>query len=169
MDRGIAHEEGRMTTPSADELARFHRWFAVECNNGAWALADRPDRSAADDRLLREMAHAAMYHWSFVGTAVNAARGEVTLAHALAVLGDGAAALAAAERALALLEGDAAAEAEDWDVAFAQAELAHAAAVLGDIERHRRHRALAAAAGAAIADDEDRAVFQAELAKLPAR
>jgi len=156
-----------MTSPTADELARFHRWFAVECNNGAWALADQPDRSAADDRLLRAMAHAAMYHWSFVGTPVNAARGEVTLAHALAAVGDGAAALAAAERALALLEGDASGEAEDWDVAFVQAELAHAAAVLGDAARHRLHRALATAAGEAIADDEDRAVFLAELAKLP--
>lgn len=157
-----------MTTPTADELARFHRWFAVECNNGAWALADRPDRDAADDRLMLRMAHAALYHWSFVGSAVNALRGEVTLAHALAVAGDGAAARAAAERAQALLEGEAATEVEDWDGAFVEAELAHAAAVLGDLATHRRHRARAEAAGAAIADDEDRAVFLGELAKLPA-
>lgn len=158
-----------MATPNAEELARFHRWFAVECNNGAWALSEAAERTAGDDRRLRAMAYAALYHWSFVGTAINAARGEVTLAHVLAVLGDGAAAVAAAERALALLDGEAAAEAEDWDGAFAHAELAHAAAVAGDLERHRRHLALATVAGEAIADEEDRAVFRAEMAKHAAR
>jgi hypothetical protein len=45
--------------PSAEELTRWHRWFAVESNNRAWQLADQTERTAADDDEMLNAAHAA--------------------------------------------------------------------------------------------------------------
>lgn len=88
--------------PDPGELKRWHRHFGVACNNQAFASA---------------------WHWSKVGTALNGARADVTIAHAAAVLGDGG--------------------------------------------LHANHYALARQLGAAIAEDEDRQVFEAELARIP--
>jgi len=43
--------------PSAEELSRWHRWFAVECNNRAWQLADQAERTAAEDDEMLNAAH----------------------------------------------------------------------------------------------------------------
>lgn len=40
-----------------------HKHFSVQCFNAAWALLDKQDRSADEDGLLRETAHASLYHW----------------------------------------------------------------------------------------------------------
>ncbi|MBP8106091.1 MAG: hypothetical protein KBG20_20495 [Caldilineaceae bacterium] len=56
---------------------------------------------------------------------------------------------------------------KDWDLAFAHAVMARAAAVMGDGELHAIHYAAAQSTGVAIRDEEDRAVFLAELAKVP--
>ncbi len=109
-------------------------------------------------------AYAATYHWAKIGTPVNVGRADVTLAHVLGVLGKGEAALASAQSALALFQSG---EGEDWDLAFAHAVMARAAAVMGDRELHAVHYAAAQSTGAAIGDEEDRAIFLAELAKVP--
>jgi hypothetical protein len=57
---------------------------------------------------------------------------------------------------------------EDWDLAFAQAEMAFAAPLVGDAVVHRRHYALAQQRGHAIKDQEDRDIFLAEFARIPA-
>lgn len=145
------------------DLERGHRWFAAACNNRAWNLAAQPSRTAAEEREMVLAAYAAAYHWSQVGTPLNDARADVTLAHALAVQGDGAAALEHARRALAHLEAE---PGEDWDLAFAHLEVAHAAAVLGDRPLYEQHRALAEALGEAVEDPEDRRVVLEELAGL---
>ena len=90
----------------------------------------------------------------------------MTIAHVLSLLGHGSLALEHARRSLAYLEAH---PAEDWDLAFAHAEIAHAAAVLGDGALHANHFALAKQLGAAIAEDEDRQVFESELARIPQR
>lgn len=151
-----------MSEPPFD-LERGHRWFAAACNNRAWDLAAQPTRTAAEAREMLLAAYAAAYHWSQVGTPLNDARADVTLAHALAVQGEGAPALEHARRALAHLEAD---PGEDWDLAFAHLEMAHAAAVLGDRPLYERHIALAEALGEAVEDPEDQQVVLKELGRL---
>jgi hypothetical protein len=150
--------------PAPEEIARWQRWFAVECNNHAWSQTARAERTAASDREMLYAAYAAAYHWSKVGTALNDARAELLLAHVHALLGEAAPALAYARRVLAYCENN---PCEDWDLAFAHAELAHAAAVAGDHALHAEHYALARARGEAIADEEDRRVFLEEFARIP--
>ena len=152
--------------PEPDELKRWHRRFGVECNNQAWALAAKSGRSPDEDRDMLQQAFASAWHWSKAGTALNGARADVTIAHVLSLLGHGSLALEHARRSLAYLEAH---PAEDWDLAFAHAEIAHAAAVLGDGALHANHFALAKQLGAAIAEDEDRQVFESELARIPQR
>jgi hypothetical protein len=152
--------------PDQATIDAWHRRFAAECNNRAWDLASQSERSEDETREMLFTAFASAYHWSKLGAPLNEARADLTLAHVHSVLGVGEAALWYARRALAYLEGHAC---EDWDLAFAHAEMAFAAAVLGDPELHARHYAEAQARGQAIAEDEDRAAFLTELARIPAK
>ena len=154
------------TEPQQETIAVWQRWFAVECNNRAWKLTTEPQRSADEDREMLDAAHAASFHWGKIGTDVNRARADVTLAHVHALLGNGAQALAYAQACLVFFE---AGNGEDWDLAFAHLEMALAAATLGDAALHAAHYSAAQQLGAAIEDAEDRQVFLAELARIPDR
>jgi len=147
-----------------ENLERWHRYFAAECNNRAWDLASKSDRIPTEDQEMLNLAHASAYHWSALGKPVNNARADITLAHIHALLGHGQDAMKYALRALAFFESS---PAEDWDLAFAHSELAFAAAVLGDEYLHAKHYALAKEQGEAIKEDENRQVFLDEFAKIP--
>jgi hypothetical protein len=147
-----------------NEASAWHRYFAVECNNRAWNLAAAPERSPAEDEEMLLQAYAAAFHWSQVGTPVNIMRADLALAHVHALLGQAALALRYAERTLDFVTQHAV---EDWDLAFAHAEMAHAAAGAGDVEQHARHHAAALACGEKIEDEEDRRVFFEEFARIP--
>lgn len=152
--------------PEAGEMARCHRWFAVEGNNRAWALAAQEERTPDEELLMLTLAHAAAFHWAAGGGSLEVARADYTLAHVYALTGHGTLALGYARRALAFFEANPA-EGEDWDRAFAHAELAHAAAAAEDGALHAAEYLLAARHGADIADLEDRTIFLAEFARLP--
>ena len=152
--------------PEAGELARCHRWFAVEGNNRAWALVAQDSRTPDEELLMLTLAHTAAFHWSAAGGSLEVARADYTLAHAYALSGQGVLALRCARRALVFFEENPA-EGEDWDRAFAHAELAHAAATAQDGALHAAEFAQAALLGAAIADVEDRTIFLTEFARLP--
>src|SRR5438874_7564276 len=147
-----------------DEVRKWHRRFAAECNNLTWDLIELSARNEADGQRMLQAAHAATFHWSVVGTALNVARAELTLARAYAVLGVGRPALFYAERFCHYCEANPVA---DWDKVFAQVALAHAAALLGDSETHRRSYEAATRAIAAIAGEGDRKVVQADLSRVP--
>lgn len=157
--------------PQSNDLADWHRHFAVKCNNTAWDLASQDNLTddAADDLL--NAAFAAAYHWSQVGEPVNAARADVTLAHAHAVLahrygGEGFAprALFYARRSLNYFNTN---PGEDWDMAFAHAEVAYAAAASGDAYLHKYHYQQADRMGKAILEKGDRTAFLNVLKKIP--
>lgn len=155
-----------MSAESLEETTAFwQRRFAVDCNNRAWALSSQGARNQDEDREMLDAAHAASFHWGKIGAAVNRARADVLLAHVHALLGHGQQALAHARDCLAFFE---AGNGEDWDLAFAHLEMALAAAAAGDPALHAAHYAVAARLGAAIEDPEDREVFLAELARIPA-
>src|SRR5580765_4451028 len=98
--------------PTQDEIARFHRWFAIDCNNSTWRLASVSERSPSDNREMLFRAYAAAFHWSQVGTPLNEARADLTLAHTHALLGQGEPAMTYALRAKEFFTHN---ECEDWD------------------------------------------------------
>lgn len=150
--------------PSPETIQKMHRWFAVECNNGAWNLSSKPERTQVEDREMLYMAYSAAYHWSKMGLPLNDARADMTLAHVHAVLGHGALALSCAQRCLDYFETYGG---EDWDLAFANLEMAFAGAASGDQAIHARYYAQAKSLGEAIRDDQDRQIFFEELARIP--
>lgn len=152
--------------PTPEMIEKWQRWFAVECNNRAWDLSGKPKRTPVEDQEMLNSAYAAAFHWSKVGKPINNARADMTLSHMHALLGQGEMALRYAQRCLAFLESNAG---EDWDVAFAHAEMAFAAAVLGDSDLHAKHYAEAKRRGEAIQEEEDRTVFMDEFSRIPSQ
>ncbi|MHA1666075.1 MAG: hypothetical protein ACTSW7_01735, partial [Candidatus Thorarchaeota archaeon] len=67
----------------ADEkmtMDEFHKKVAISTNNGIWAVLDNDSPSSQEMEDALHMAHTARYHWSKVGTTVNAVRAEYMLA-----------------------------------------------------------------------------------------
>ena len=153
-----------MSPTPTDDAAAWHRRFASECNNRAWQLAEAASRTASEDAEMLDAAHAAALHWRAVGTGLHAARATMLLAHVHALLGHGALALAYARASFAFVTSH---ESADWEVAFAHAILANAAAAAHDAAMHARHYAQAKTLGAALADAEDRAIFDATFRRIP--
>jgi hypothetical protein len=149
---------------SIDDLARSHRWHACECNNAAWTLAELSSRSAEQDDEMLNAAHAAAFHWSKVGNELNAARASMLLGHVHAALGHGATAMRYARESFDYLVAH---DPPDWELAFAHAILAHAAAAAGETGLHREHFAQAEQLGKAIADSEDREIFFKTFLTIP--
>jgi hypothetical protein len=149
---------------SPEEITRSHRWLAVECNNLAWDLSNRADRTPAQDDEMRNAAHASAFHWAAVGTELNRARADMLLGRVYAALGVGDAAVAYARRSFDYLVAH---DPPDWEIAFAHAILAHAAFSARDAASHTRNYEKAKELGDAIADPEDRRIFFATFNAIP--
>lgn len=76
-----------MPLPEQDEIDRFHRYFAVECNNNAWELADLADRSDEQTQEMIRLAEVAAWHWSKVGRPIHFARADMLLGWACCLVG----------------------------------------------------------------------------------
>ena len=150
--------------PSNEDMLKWHRWFAVECNNNGWTLAEKADRTPDEDREMLCLAYAAALHWSKVGTPLNAARADLLLARGHALLQHADLAVHYAKRCLEFCQNNAC---EDWDVAFAEAEMAYAAAIAGDSEGHAAHYEIAKSKGESLKDPEDRKVFLESFERIP--
>ncbi len=148
-----------------EELSKWTRWFAVECNNRAWRLAEASKRSAADDEEMLHCAHAAALHWDRVGTELHKARATMLLGHVHALLGNGAIAMNYARQSFAYVSSH---DSPAWEVAFAHAVLANAARAAGERDLHSRHYLSAQALGAALQEAEEREIFDAMFAVIPA-
>ena len=137
-----ALDEGRVLYESALALARAHanpaalRSVAVASNNLASDLLARIDRTDAQDRLMRDAAHAAHEFWLKCGTPVNAARADYLLALVYNAVTQPDTARRHGARALALIEaqGD-----EKVDEAFTHLALANSARLLDDRPGYDRH------------------------------
>ena len=144
--------------------AEKEKRLAIQLFNGTWDLLDKTDRSADDNAAMVHMAHASTHHWSRVGTAVNAVRGEWQCSRVYAVLGRAEPALFHANRALAICEAN---DIGDFDLAFCYEALARAHAVAGNGDESRRWSGLASTAAADIVEDDDRALVLDALATVP--
>jgi len=146
-----------MKQPSSQEIAQWDRWFAARCNNEAWTLAEKDDRTLAEGEEMLHLAHASALHWSRVGNELNNMRASMLLAHVHALVGNGASASSYAQRCFAYFSSQ---PTPDWELALANAILANAAAAAGSVTLHSKHYARAKMLGEAIADDRDREVFR---------
>tara|TARA_R110000850_G_scaffold6593_18_gene25489 strand:- start:845 stop:1168 length:324 start_codon:yes stop_codon:yes gene_type:complete len=45
------------------ETPEIHKQLSVSSFNEVWELLDKSDRSNEENRLMREMAHASLFHW----------------------------------------------------------------------------------------------------------
>jgi hypothetical protein len=151
--------------PAPEDVQKWNKWFAVECNNRAWRLAEQTSRSAAEDEEMLNAAHAAALHWAKVGTELHRARAAILLGQAHALLGDGKRALQYAREAFAYVSEH---ESPAWQVAFAHAVLANAAAANDERSLHHTHYARAKALGSALTEEEERNIFEATFRTVPA-
>jgi hypothetical protein len=149
---------------SPDEIARSHRWHAIECNNLAWRLSDQPERTISESEEMLHAAHASAFHWAMAGTERNTARAKLLLGHVYAALGDGPTAQRYAQQSCTYLMAH---DPPDWEMAFAEAILAHAAFAARDPALHREHYTRARELGDAIADPEDREIFFKTYDRIP--
>jgi len=155
------------TPPTPPDLApEAHRALGAGLYNRTWDLLAIEGRTPAQDDELVHTAHASAWHWSRVGNAANAARAHWLCSRVYAVLGRGEPAVHHARRANEILaaggEGI-----EDWDAAAAAEAMARALVVSGDRAGAAAWKARARAALATIADPEDRAQIEGEIAALP--
>ena len=150
--------------PGVEEYGRWHRRFGVDCNNRAWRLSERADRSREEDGEMVQAAFAAAYHWGKVGTELQQARAAMVLGHVLALIGQGGPAVMYATQAFDYITSH---ESDAWEIAFAHAVQANAAFAAGDLAGHARHYAVAAETGAGLESAEDREIFEATFARIP--
>ena len=152
---------------SADEPvgAATHRRLAVALYNRAWSLLEQDARSPEDDDELVHAAHASRWHWGEVGTPANLARGEWLCARVYATLGRAEPALHHGERCLRLVEAGGEGF-EDWDRAAAHEAIARARLTVGDVAGAHTAFALATESATVVADPDDRAQIERELAGL---
>ena len=158
-------KETVMGTPTEVLDNEAQRRLGVDLFNKAWTLMEKSGRTPEDDDELIHCAHASAYHWLHVGTQANRARSEWQCSRVYAILGRAEPALHHAQRCLAICE--AAPDAlEEWDLPFAYEALARANAVAGNAAETLRYLELGRAGAAAIADEDDRALLDADLATI---
>ncbi len=120
------------------DVDRAQRWFAVEFNNRAWDLVEKPVRSADEAERMIHMAHAACIHWLHVGNVVNHARAQCLLATAYAAGGIGEPAVRHAEKCLTLCD-EVRDQLTEFDWASAYGCAANAHRCMGNLARAREY------------------------------
>ncbi len=156
-----------MGTPAGTLDPEAHRRLGVDLFNRTQTLLEQGGRTAEDDDELLHCAHASAYHWLHAGgTDANRARSQWQCSRAHAVLGQPEGAIHHAERCLAIVEAAPAAM-EEFDLPAAYEALARAHAVAGNAAEARRQLELGRTAAAAISDEDDRAIIEADLASIP--
>jgi hypothetical protein len=148
-----------------DELAGWHRRFAVELFNRSWDLLEQPHRSPDDDAEMLAAAFASAWHWRQVGTAENIALGDHQIAKVASQVGQPKLALDYARRALEAIEIG---HFGDWQVAAAYEGMARACAATGDIRGRDYWVQRCTIALGAVPDAGDRSVVAEQLLNLPA-
>src|SRR5262249_29865640 len=116
--------------------------------------------------LMLNTAHASWYHWQTCGLGgpENRARSEWQLSRVYAVLGRGEPAVYHGRRCLEVCQANGLA---DFDLAYAYEALARAHAVARAAGGAAGSGRLGREGGTAIAGEEDRELFDADLATLP--
>jgi hypothetical protein len=147
-----------------EEVARWHRRFAVELFNRTWDLLEQTERSAEDDAEMLAAAFGSAWHWRQVGTAENRALGDHQISKVASHVGEPDLALHYARRALEAIELG---HFGDWQVAAAYEGMARACAAAGDISGRDYWVQRCSVALGAVPDAGDRSVVADQLLNLP--
>jgi len=146
--------------------AEAQRRLGIDLFNKTWTLIEKADRTREEDDEMIHCAHASAYHWQQVGTQANRARSEWQCSRVYAILDRGEPALQHARRCLELVEANPEVM-EEFDLPAAYEALARAHAVAGNGDESRRSAGLGREAAGEIADEDDRAIIEADLATIP--
>ena len=144
------------------DVARAHRWFAVELNNYAWDLLEKPVRTEEEAERLIHAAHGSTFHWLHAGDDLNHLRGQCLLANAYAAAGIGEASLRHVKHCLALSDA-AGGRQTPFDRATALACVARAYAVCGMEQEYLKFERDAREAANALEDEDERKVLESLL------
>jgi uncharacterized protein YndB with AHSA1/START domain len=144
-----------------DPVGEWHRMQAVEANNSTWELIEKDQRTADEDEDLLRRAYAAAYHWERAARRepANAARADWLLAKVQLLAERPDLSLHHADRCLATCREHALA---DFDLAYAHEARGRALQALGRDDEAAAE--WAAARAVPIAEAEDRAALEADLA-----
>jgi len=145
--------------------AETHRRLGIDLFNRTWTLMEKTDRSVEDDDEMIHCAHASAYHWQQVGTRANRSRSEWQCSRVYAILGRPEPAIAHARRCLEIVDASPE-DMEEFDLPAAYEALGRAYSVAGDLQEARRYVELGQAATARIADEDDRAIMEADFATI---
>ncbi len=161
---GVDTSDGRVATDGSEIDARWHRRQGIEASNSVWELLDGRSPTPGEIDELLGRAYAASYHWARASERepANAARASWLLSRCHAVLGHGDLALHHADRC-----ADVVADAGlvDFDLGYAHEARARALACLGRLDEAAIESDLAFSTE--VADDEDRSIFESDLASQP--
>ncbi len=122
--------------PAQADIDKWHHWFAVECNNLAWEVADFPRRTAEQTQEMLWSAYASAWHWSRAGKPIHAARAEMLLAWVYALVERSDEAIRHAARARDMINRPVDGV-STWDRAFVQLAEAMSVQASGDRELYR--------------------------------
>jgi DNA-binding transcriptional MerR regulator len=161
----IDGKETVMETRSESLTTDEHRRLGIDLFNKTWTLMEKSGRTPEEDDELLHCAHASAYHWMQAGTIVNRVRSEWQCSRAYTVLDHAEPALRHARRCLVLAES-APDELEEFDLPFAYEAMARAHALAGNHAEARDWLDRARIASAEVADEDDRALLQADLATV---
>jgi hypothetical protein len=143
-----------------------HRTLAIEANNSTWEFLDREpgSLSALDNEEMTRRAYAAAYHWSRAenATVINEVRASWLIAKVWIHQSRGDLALPISIRCIDLCLAN---NIADFDLAYVYEAKARSLACIGDLDGAREAKQFASLV--AIADEEDRQLVQADLAKGP--
>jgi DNA-binding transcriptional MerR regulator len=145
-----------------------HRTLGVDLFNKTWTLMEKPTRTPEEDDELIHCAHASAYHWQQVGTRANRARSEWQCSRVHAILGQSELALHHARRCHEIAAANEDGSMEDWDLAGAYEALARAHLTAGHREEAAHWAQLGRETTAALADEDERKVFEADFATIDA-
>ncbi len=155
------------TPPKPPELSpEIHRALGVGLYNRCWDLMENEDRTRDQDDELIATAFASAWHWLQVGNTANRARSHWMCSRVYSVTGRAEPALFHARRCVEIVEGGGEGL-KDWDTAGAYEAMTRALTVSGDLEAAAEWKAKTAVALEAIAEVEDRAPIEGDLATLP--
>ena len=142
--------------------AEANKHFSVQCFNEVWELLEKESRTPDEDGLLREMAHASLYHWlrrkDCEPANVSIGLWQVSRVHA--VLGEAATALTYANECLRLSDSH---QLADFYRGYAQEAVARAALLSGDKAQSEEALGQAQAFAGKVSNDEERALLETDL------
>jgi hypothetical protein len=144
-----------------ESTQEIHQELARSTNGEVWKLLEKEPRTAEDEHIMVDSAHASNYHWRRTGSVVNLQRGEWLLARVYTVLSHNQEALWHAKACLALTEENPG-KMQDFDLAYGYEAIARAQALAGAADLAAENKSKARELGEKIAEEESRQWFQAD-------